>query len=314
MILTIVVVAALVAATWVVAVWLLAYGSTHPWRMRVPDEPGEEDGSPENVAFLTSDGLKLSGWLFMRDGAQAALILCHGHQFNRVQMLDVYRGLRNGPFSFLMFDFRRAGRSEGSISTIGADEVKDLEGAVDFLRSRADTCSLPIGVFGYSMGGAVAIMAAAGDSRIRAVATQGAYASLDRAIADRGTFFLGILGPLLARPSALIGRLWLRHQPNAVAPLAVIGSIAPRPVMICHGEWDPFISLKDARDLYDAAHPPKDLMILPRSWHIGVDRSERTAYYAALRRFFERALCPEREPDGDLRSEPQDRAAENGGS
>lgn len=271
---------------------ILAYGSTHPWRIPVPRKLPETDGHCENVTFRSRDGLALSGWFFPRQEARAVIILCHGHQFNRVQTLGVYRALRAGPFCFLLFDFRRAGRSSGRISTIGADEVLDLLGACDYLRSRPDTAHLPIGVFGYSMGGAVAIMAAAADERIQAVAAQGAYASLERAIHDRGRFFLGVLGPLLVRPSATLGRLWLRREPREVSPLEVIGSISPRPVFIAHGEWDPFISVQDARDLYNAAREPRQLTVLPRSWHIGVDRSVQEGYYAELRRFFERHLPP----------------------
>jgi fermentation-respiration switch protein FrsA (DUF1100 family) len=259
--------------------------------MPVPKRPPEAAGIWEDVSFRTEDGLRLSGWFFPRRDARAVVILCHGHQFHRMQMLEVLYALREGPFGFLLFDFRCAGRSEGQLSTIGADEVRDVRAAVDWLRSRPDTATLPIGVFGYSMGGAVAIMAAAQDDRIRAVASQGAYATLERAIADRGRFFAGTLGPVLVRPALALGKRWLRYNPADVAPLKVIGAIAPRPVMICHGEWDPYISPEDARLLYDAAGEPKVLRVVPCSWHISIAPDHKRAYYADLRAFFEQALC-----------------------
>ncbi|MBM3494004.1 MAG: alpha/beta hydrolase [Armatimonadetes bacterium] len=294
---------AVVVGLLAISAWGLAYWSTHPLRVPVPRHPPPDVGVPEDVSFRTSDGLTLSGWYFATPNARAVLVLCHGHQFHRCQMLDVMRGLKDGPFSFLLFDFRCAGRSEGKLSTIGADEVRDLEAAVEWLKSRPDTHSLPIGVFGYSMGGAVAIMAAAHDDRIEAVATQGAYASLDRAIADRGRFFIGRLGPLLAQPALLLGKRWLGQDPASVAPVGAVADIAPRPVMIFHGEWDPFISPDDGRLIYVAAREPKRLRILKRSWHIGVDARERPAYHAELRRFFEGALLG----PGRLRPEPEAR-------
>ncbi len=273
--------------------WCLAYWSTHPIRIPVPGRPPPDLGAYEDVTLTTSDGLRLSGWYFPASQQQAVIVLCHGHQFHRCQMLDVMRGLSSERFGFLMFDFRCAGRSGGRISTIGADEVADLIAAVDWLKARPDTACLPIGVFGYSMGGAAALLAAAADERIRAVASQGAYASLARAIRDRGRFFAGVLGPLVSIPAMAFGRMWLRHNPADIAPVQVVCNIAPRPVMICHGEWDPFIAPADARALFEAAGPPKDLRIVPRSWHIGIDDVERPAYFADLRAFFERHLLSE---------------------
>jgi fermentation-respiration switch protein FrsA (DUF1100 family) len=273
-----------------VSAWALAYWSTHPIRIPVPNRPPLRFGSPADIAFRSDDGVPLSGWYFAHERPRAVLVLCHGHQFNRLQVLDVMEGLRDGPFAFVLFDFRCAGRSGGALSTIGAEEVRDLRAALGWIETRQELRALPVGVFGYSMGGAVAIMAASDDLRIGAVATQGAYASLDRAIEDRGRFFIGALGPALARPAMAIGRHWLGRDPAEVSPLRAIARISPRPVMVCHGEWDPFISAADARMLFDAAGDPKVLRILPRSWHIGVAADQRAAYYRALRAFFETAL------------------------
>lgn len=277
--------------------WSLAFWSTHPIRVPVPRRPPQDLGPYEDVAFETSDGLRLAGWYFPGAAQQAVVILCHGHQFHRCQMLDILRALASDRLGFLLFDFRCAGRSEGRLSSIGADEVADLIAALDWLSSRPDTAGLPIGVFGYSMGGAVAILAAAQDERIRAVATQGAYASLDRAIRDRGRFFAGVLGPMIAAPALAFGRRWLRRDPAEVAPVRVIDRIGPRPTMICHGEWDPFIDPSDAAALFEAARPPKALRMVPRSWHIGISPAERPAYFAELRAFFERHLLPEATKD-----------------
>lgn len=281
--------------------WSLAYWSTHPFRVPILTQPSRSDGPYEEVSFQSRDGLRLSGWYFSRAEARATVVLCHGHQFNRTQALPVMRALGDEPLNFLLFDFRCAGRSEGKLSTIGADERLDIIGAVDWIERRTGGSVIPTGVFGYSMGGAAAILAAAEDHRIAAVATQGAYATLERAIADRGRFFLGVMGILLTAPARRLGRRWLGHDPSSVAPVAVIGSISPRPVMISHGRRDPFVNPADARLLYEAAGEPRTLRILPKSWHITVGKSDRDAYYRDLRAFFHTALI---EPASALRTRP----------
>lgn len=272
------------------AAWVLAYWSTHPLRVGVPDRPDQDLGAYEDIAFTSRDGLRLSGWLFPARGGRATLILCHGHQFNRTQAVPIMRALRDLPCHFLLFDFRAAGRSQGRVSSIGADERLDIVAAVDWLQTREATAGLPIGVFGYSMGGSAAILAASEDPRIGAVATQGAYASLDRAIAARGRFFLGFLGPLLTTPAERMGRRWLPTDPASVSPARAIGRIAPRPVFIGHGRRDPFVFTEDADILYRSAGEPKELHILQGSWHISVGAADRPAYHKSLRRFFSQAL------------------------
>lgn len=268
---------------------VLAYWATHPIRLPVGTPPPDLDA--RDVAFRTKDGLLLSGWFVPRGDAVGTVVLCHGHQFHRELMLPIVKALRSEPFQFLLFDFRRSGRSEGDISGVGATEWKDVLAAVEWLETTGASRGQPIGVFGYSMGGAAAILAAARDRRIAAVATHGAYADLDSALRQRCRFLVGGLGPLLEYPVHLFGRRWLRVDPSSVSPARAIRDIAPRPVLLIHGRLDPFVPLEDATRLYGAAHPPVDLVILPHSGHTVTSPADGRRRDAVLRRFFRKAFA-----------------------
>ncbi len=272
-----------------------AYRATHPKRRRaVPIKAG--DSLPlENVVFTARDGIRLSAWFLPSGnaaGAVGGVILCHGFPTSREEMLPLARLLHVAGMHVLLFDFRAMGSSEGALCTIGSHEVRDLLGAVDYMVGRSEMAGLQLGAFGNSMGGAVAIMAAAEDPRIAAVATHGAYATLERAISQRCRITFGPAGPMLHRGAIWWGRrFWMTVHPRDVAPVRVIARISPRPVLILHGAHDLTIRRDDARSLYDAAAGPKELVILPRSWHIWVHPRDMNLYKEKALAFFKDNLA-----------------------
>lgn len=281
------------SALWAALVGSFLWRSTHPKRRPVR-LPSDSFNLPiENVSFSSRGGMVLKGWFLPSKEARGTVIFCHGYPSSRGTMLPFARQLNDIGFHSLLFDFRAMGESGGDVSTIGYLEIEDLLGAVDYLSARSETSGSKIGVYGFSMGGAVAIMAAAQDDRISAVVTHGAYANLERAIYKRGKLMLGPLGAIPAASLCAISQHHLGFSPSEVSPLAVIGQIAPRPILLFHGQWDQVCDLKDGADLYQAAKHPKRLFVLPRSWHSVIAPSERHEYNAMLKDFFRNHLCQE---------------------
>src|SRR3970040_1993558 len=84
-------------------------------------------------------------------------------------------GVLHEDFNLLLFDFRYLGKSDGSYSSAGAKEVEDLLAAIRFLKGRGIK---KVGVWGFSMGGAVALMAIEKAPEIRAVISEPSIARL----------------------------------------------------------------------------------------------------------------------------------------
>lgn len=263
-----------------------AYFSTHPRRRTLRRTPEAHDLPFEEVSFLAPDSVRLAGWFLPSPGARAGIILCHGFPNNRWEMMDWARLLHPAGYHLLLFDFRALGHSEGELCSIGHYETGDLLGAVEYMTSRPEMRDLPLGVFGLSMGGAVALMATAQEERIAAVATHGAYATLERAIAQHCRLYFGPLGKTMHKPTAWWGRRWFDFDPREVSPLEAIQRIAPRPVLLFHGGRDLIVNPNDAHALYAAAGEPKQLHWLPYSWHASIHPAERKEYEATLLDFF----------------------------
>jgi fermentation-respiration switch protein FrsA (DUF1100 family) len=267
----------------------IVYLATFPPRRRVKRTPAVFGASFENVSFPSGDGVELSGWYIpARHEPQGTIILCHGMSANRVEMLPWAAILWEHDFSLLMFDFRRLGESGGERCTAGLFERQDLLGAVDFVKSHPGMADLPLGVFGFSMGGATAIMTAADDPRILAVATHGAFATLGGAIRQRCRHHFGPFAPLAERIVLAYGRRTRRFlfRPEFVMPVNAVPRLMPRPLLLLHGERDPIVPRAHAQDLFAASSGSASLHLLPRSRHKRINRKIRPETHMRVVNFF----------------------------
>lgn len=273
---------------WGALLYSYAYIATHPPRFPVLLPKDANSLGLEEVSFPSRDSLMLSGWFLPASvpNPRGGIILCHGHMFNRMEMVPWAPLFQSLGFHVLLFDFRKSGRSGGHICTIGHLERLDLLGALDYLGCRPEMKGLPIGVYGHSMGGSVAIMVAAYDQRIAAVAAHGAFATLERAVRRRSRLLFGPLAPFVTPVVLHLGQRWVQAPPQAISALEAICHIAPRPVLLFHGKRDHIVPVEDAYDLYANAYSPRALHVLPQSGHIWIAPEERAAYDQILTRFF----------------------------
>ena len=143
--------------------------------------------SEERVSFPSRRGNRLVGIVHTAAGAASdrpGVILCHGMESTKEGTKHRLLGerLSGRGFEVLRFDFSYVGESEGEFEDLSfRGEVEDLAGAWAFLRSRGAD---PIGVLGSSMGGTVALLFAASEPDVAALATIAAVAHPARSLAE----------------------------------------------------------------------------------------------------------------------------------
>ena len=152
----------------------LGYFYSRPSRLRISFFTPEEFGVPyDDVTLTANDGVDLHGW-YMHSQNGTAVILIHGHGGNRLAVRQQAEALIEAGFGVLMMDLRAHGQSGGK--RFGRSEVMvgDLLTAVAYLSKRPDVNAAGIGVYGVSVGGMIALHAAAKTVAIRAIVTDGA--------------------------------------------------------------------------------------------------------------------------------------------
>ena len=139
------------------------------------DPPGRDSAKParlEELAF-ESGGARLNGIFYLPagPGPHPVVVLLHGNPGNE-RNLDVAQALRRAGYATLYFNYRGSWGSGGTFSRTHA--IEDVHAALRFVRSplaaeryRAD--SSRVALVGHSMGGWLALHAAARDPRVGCV-------------------------------------------------------------------------------------------------------------------------------------------------
>jgi uncharacterized protein len=249
------------------------------------DEPPE--GLAEEVTFPSiGDSIQISGWFLPAAQTPApAVILCHGIWTGRRECLPLALRFHAAGYNVLTFDFRAHGLSDGRFTSVGLHETNDVHGAVQYVKNRTEVDPSRIGVVGFSMGAAATIQAAARCSDIAAVVADSAYASF----LDAAKYSFRLVTRVPHFPIASLAMQWAKWivnvDANQLRPIDVIGQIAPRPVLIAHGELDEIVPVRHAHTLFKAAGEPKELWIDPDAHHVGARDSDTDAYFVRVERF-----------------------------
>lgn len=242
----------------------------------------------EPVEFPTADGLTLRAWLV--PGGSAAVVLAHGHQGSKQDMLDHAHYLYAAGYSVLLVDFRASGESEGTYSTLGYQEWQDLVGAASYLRTRPGIDPERIGLLGVSMGASAALQLGEQGRQFKAIVADSAFATAETMVGRFDRWF-----KLPAWPFSTLVPWAIHHYvgvvPSAVAPLKAVARIAPTAVFIIHGALDIGIPVEDAQSLFDAAQDPKTLWIVEGASHGGGHGVVKEEYERRVLAFFERHLA-----------------------
>jgi uncharacterized protein len=234
----------------------------------------------QRVDFLSRDGIRLAGWY--GEGAAgrgtATVVVCHGWASDKEDMLGFGEALRVSGFNVLVFDLHGWGESDRGAVTFGDRETGDILGAVRFLKEHRLAKAQRIGLIGFSMGAAAAILAAAQSPDIDALVADASYARLDVQVARFFQRFTGPLWPVAYVPARWFGE-WLSGTAfGSISPLKAIARISPRPVLIIQGTQDQVIDVRDAWQLYRAAGAPKTLWLVEGAGH-GENRDVASAEY-----------------------------------
>jgi pimeloyl-ACP methyl ester carboxylesterase len=261
--------------------------STGPTLHVVPRPAGEPWLAPAtDVTLRTSMGSLVRGW-FLASRNGAAVLLVHGSNADRTQLLPEARTLSRAGYGVLLFD--QPGNGESGGEKRRGDEADFLSVAVDFLATEPGLRPGGIGAYGFSSGAAFLAEAAAKDARIEGVVLAGCYGDDEQYILHYGG-----RGPLSGLPALWAARWEGLAFPH---PLAAMPAIAPRAIFLIAGDRDPTVPWESSRQLYGAAHEPKELWIVHGAGHGGYEAIVGEEYGRRLVAFFDRALlagAPER--------------------
>jgi pimeloyl-ACP methyl ester carboxylesterase len=250
----------------------------------------------EEVSFQAPDGVPLSGWWVPAADARGTVVLIHGLNRSRIEMVKKTSFLNQKGWNALLFDLRHHGKSGGTVSSFGHYEKQDVHAAVEWARARS---SGPVVLWGVSLGGASATLAAAEDPSVAALVCDSSYRSLrdtvdhHMTLARSWTWWMRLVPswPVGAEVLYWIGRRGGGFDVDAVDIRAAAARLAGRPALFVCNSGDQRMPAEIAFDLKAAAGDHARVLVVPGNSHGGAWRDGTAAYERAVGEILDEAAA-----------------------
>jgi pimeloyl-ACP methyl ester carboxylesterase len=252
-------------------------------------------GRPDAVQFEVPGPVGArEGWFFPGFRGAPTIILCHGYESSKGELLTLVSALQDHQYNVFVFDFVGHGGNAGTTS-FGYREAAELKAAMNAIAQRNDVDPERFGVWGYNLGAYVALRDAESDKRIRAVVLDSVYDKPEEMVkVEVGKTGLGGF-PFMAR-AAELSFDWLNYEHHQDAPLSAnLNAVSGVPKL--------FLQPSDERELGDSTRllftkspEPKEIAMLPHGNYVSLGEDEKRMYENRVVSFFLTRLPPSAKP------------------
>jgi putative redox protein len=228
----------------------------------------------QKVSFPNSRKLNLSGILYSGPEAEGTVVIvCHGFlgtKEGRGQAVLMAERISTLGLPTFLFDFTGSGESEGNFADISlTNHVDDLASALRFCGNRGFDKFVTVG---RSFGGATVVAHAAFAPEVAGICAWATPAEVTKLFAVTREKYRGAeaeaLIDLIVENIPVHIKFGFFHDLDHYQLTERIKLLAPRPLLIIHGDRDSVVPLKNARLLHEHAGEPKELAIISGGDHI----------------------------------------------
>ena len=231
---------------------------------------------PKKAVTLKVDGLDIVGQLYLPGGRlpYPTVCVCHGIPSGTPAdpsdrgYPELAEKICHEGFAVLIFNFRGTGASGGNLDILGW--TRDLKAAIDYVWALPEVNQSRLSLLGFSGGAAVSVYVASQDDRISYVVTCACPAEF--------TFLTKVNQPQsIVDHFRSISTIRDKDFPHSIqdwfggfeqiSPIKYVAEIAPRPLLLVHGNQDETVEVSDAHRLYAQAGEPKKLIIVDGAGH-----------------------------------------------
>ncbi len=236
----------------------------------------------KKVVFKNKKGLQLSGKIDLPIDRKPLSYALFAHFFtgnkNFAAVRNISRALTQNQIAVMRIDFTGLGKSEGKFEdTNFTTNIEDLVSAANFLQEEYQAPKI---IIGHSLGGAAAIFTAKEVPSIQAIATIGAPANpchvshlfsehLENIEID-GEAVIEIGGRPFTIKQQFLDDINSKNLPEVLDEIR-------KPILVFHSPQDKVVGVKNAREIYAAAHHPKSFISLDGANHLLTNKED--SYY-----------------------------------
>jgi pimeloyl-ACP methyl ester carboxylesterase len=241
-------------------------------------------GRPDAVQFTVPGLGNREGWFFPGLRGAPTIVLCHGYESSRGELLTLVSALQDHQYNTFVFDFAAHGGNAG-MTTLGYREADEVRAAIDVLAARTDVDANNFGLWGYNLGAYAALREAEKDRRVHAIVLDSVY-DLPEEMVKVGVERSGLGGfPFMVR-SAEISFGWLNYKYRSDPPLSKgLNALAGVPKLFIAAIDDP--ELADlTRQMFSKAPEPREQALIPHGNFVSLNDDDKRAYENRVVSFF----------------------------
>src|SRR6516165_12133652 len=217
---------------------VLTYWIVKPQRTSTEINMASFPGRPDEVDFSVVGLGDHKGWFFPGLRGAPTIILCHGYQSSRGELLTLVSALQDHQYNVFVFDFAAHG-SNGGKTTFGYREADEVRAAIDQISKRTDVDPARFGLWGYNLGAYAALREAESDPRVRALVLDSVY-DYPKQMVRIGVEKTGVGGFPLMVKSAETTFEWLNYGYKDDPPLsAKLKTLDAVPTLFIQASDDP---------------------------------------------------------------------------
>lgn len=253
-------------------------------------QPSDLNLVHEDILLKTREGFDLSCWLIKASRqAKGTILILHGVSEAKIAGLLMAKEFHDRGYNVFLYDSRRHGESGGRFCTYGFHEKFDVQIALNYLSGRSDVTVGKIGIFGWSMGAAVAIQVAAIDARVHAIIAESGFSTLRAVFDDYQRRMIKLPWHYLRNIVIKRSEFLADFKANEVSPVDAVQHVHV-PIFLLHGTEDNLIKYNYSEKVFDAANDPKDLWLIPGARHHDMMEVGGEEYTRRITDFFEKYL------------------------
>ena len=242
----------------------------------------------KELSIVSFDGIKLSARLTYSnlDKAKGTIILLHGIRSNKAHFLDLSLFLAENGFNSVALDSRAHGKSEGQFCSFGVNEKKDIKKVIDHLSEKENINH--IGIWGQSLGGAIALQAMGFDNRIKFGIVESTFSDFESIVNDYFHLHAGFsftpFSNYLVNRAGSIGEF----DADDAKPIKYCETIN-QPILITHGNADDRINIEYGRaNFKKLASINKEFIEVDSANHLNVWKVGGEKYFDKILLFLEK--------------------------
>jgi uncharacterized protein len=261
----------------------------YPRRVNWERTPADFNLPAEAINLYAADSALMKGIWIRHDSVQRpVIVLLHGVGNCKERWLPTAQWLWSEGYSTVMMDSRAHGQSGGNYCTYGYKEKKDIALLMDYLLARDST--LRIGIWGHSLGGAIALQSMAYDPRIAFGIVESTFSDFRNIVYDYQWRMFKVSSHTFADNVIHRAALQGDFDPDSIKPCEAAARVKC-PVFMSHGTEDERISYNYGQFNFNhLASTDKQFYPVQGAHHNDLSTYGGSAYTESIMAFLKRVL------------------------